>query len=1189
MGGVGRRGGEGEADGGDPRPERTACLSRTDSRLPSGTSAEGATEGEGYVPDIEWDNSNFAETADTVGVVYTFSLAFVNLDDDTTGSSHMATTSVSCCGATAGLSFYNSYAPGTPGPWTVPSGWADGAKTVGQAWLNAHSTAFRVVLKVLRGYVAVPGGATPGPDDAVYLAVGGVRQNVVPDIFVYDGVTEWVLGGSFVLVNVVCKGHLGAPPQEDRNAIRSWHDRRGQYLLFADGTTRITANLDSATATGDYTWSTGDDGELIIGGAASQLTAVIAYTRNVALNTSYAEVRALKCGNVNADLDMSNCLFWSNDEGAAWTAGLTDPLSPAATWKFDGTSGDIKLHRIGSGTAASGAATCLIEGPLRYNLIPSRFAAGLAFALATGWSAYTGLNLYYGEGQYDFAPVYLGAGLSDWYTMTWWCYDTLTNRVKTGENYFDFGFAGCQVKQEWLDANHEDLYADAAQNNRYGMVVLPSIEDTLDTAAPYWGPAVTLAWAAKIVDSDATRQSSWAAVTGVTVDGGHNGWWTAGAGGGSITRALQTRYFVRCNYVQGHVPEGGWWNGDFVLWLKANAIPDLDDLPAAVTACPTEDVTNYDNSGFLVAAFSEWPEAAEGLAVDLTIGYSTVDVDDPCYTCATHRYMAPDGEWTYARTQRTFSFPGVLAADGTVTWDLGYLTRSNTISLQHVDSLRVALPAAAGLYKLSSITLVRDPGGPAPWRPTGTYAEGRIDVYEGVDCSGVCDEFTQRLMEAKFDAVFPSGWAGMDLEEQIAALPTQVGWRETANWSALFPGSIPVAMEIGEPVAHTGVVHSVDGDIWYAYSNLNEDLLGHFEQLVPAEYSELMGYFYQNVAGNGDALSSQAAIAPWKFLADFCGFGSTVDGVTHRNLPYGYEQFDVGERGMKQTQFVQHCPESPLTDDPTAAKALSRLVNELNWQEQHTATYETAAVDAATLDADSHRLGGLFWWDADRGTGDNLTGDAAICVRRIRGISGIPFVPLTVNAYWTGSGRAHGLELSGTDRVRGDGTSSDDPDAGAHQVERREAGTTGAWEACGSYTADEHGRWRTPPLPEAFYEYRVRSTGLGAITTREYTLGVVSWGYRRNPHMQRGLGGLIFRVYQDGSGATGNIVGDWCDAGPPGTWTPFPTGPLAGAYRNPFIAEEDCGWLLVSAWNTVTGDTDFARSKDRGHTWAAVT
>ena len=247
-----------------------------------------------------------------------------------------------------------------------------------------------------------------------------------------------------------------------------------------------------------------------------------------------------------------------------------------------------------------------------------------AFPLADDWAADGGLRLYSTETVK--APVWLGPGTSPWYVAAMWYYPgDVANRIKTGEHEFlGNEVLGGTVDPAWLAANHEDQ-SSGEQNNSRCLAALNSIAVPLDTGDPYWGPAVTLAWAAKIVDSDATRQSSWAAVTGVTVDGGHNGWWTAGAGGGSITRALQTRYFVRCNYVQGHVPEGGWWNGDFVLWLKANAIPDLDDLPAAVTACPTEDVTNYDNSGFLVAAFSEWPEAAEGLAVDLTIGYSTID------------------------------------------------------------------------------------------------------------------------------------------------------------------------------------------------------------------------------------------------------------------------------------------------------------------------------------------------------------------------------------------------------------------------------------------------------------------------------------------------------------------------------------------------------------------------------------
>jgi len=584
-------------------------------------------------------------------------------------------------------------------------------------------------------------------------------------------------------------------------------------------------------------------------------------------------------------------------------------------------------------------------------------------------SFFGGLYQYYDETER--VPMYFPIGTTDWYSQVWWYIGNVDNRLKTGEVYFDFNFLGAEVREEWLEQNHQLLDEDDNQNNSYAYVALPSINYLLATTEPYWEDrAIDVSWEEISVDippGKTQRPTQWQAASNSSIDKSDNTRWTITDNNGKISRTLATRYFLRMDYINGGVPEGGFFDADAPIWLKANYRNDIDDLPEWVSAVPVEDVTNYDNSSFLLLKFTQWPSGNVNTAIYCTLTYKNVYVYDPCYTCAEHRYMSPDGEWEYDASTSYFTFTSKLNSDGTVIFDLGELQRNNYISLQHVVSIEFEFEQP-GFYKLDDVRLIPSP--------------------------------------------------------------------------------------------------SVEDD-------------------------PVMFY--------------HPAISPWKFLSDFTGFGATASGVTCLNIPYGYEQKDGRERGMKQTQYRQHCPFSSLSDDISYPKLLSRLVNELNYMEQISATYNQDVVYENMKDSDGNIIAnGPYWWDLRRRTGDDsLIGECAIHVRNLVAVPyGTTPVPVTINAYYTINGRIHGVVIQDNQRYTGNGHSDTDDD-GLFTL-YRSTSVSGDWEAIGSCTPDEYGRFKSPPVHEDYYIYRLNDTYY-YVSTRQYTIGAADVPTTEDIHKISGL------------------------------------------------------------------------------------
>lgn len=994
-----------------------------------------------------WDGV-LTKTADTVSTAYTLDLCVTNLNQST--GVPEASVTAEFCGAQIGIAYAGYLDKLDYGTWPerLQAAWDEWAALV-QQYNEEHpeETPLSDAYCTYWSATAQVGGTS----DTDYLVTGWADTIVgPPDPPVWVGPTEWKLSGSFGISNLVNTVRCGADwkqgrldPTKDRLPIRSWHDRYAQYILCATDQTQVTAAIGICEVTFDYDFPAPEGitveapigmTPVIIGGESSQLTLSFSCNDLHSLDTDYCYVDNVKWG--GEPLDLTRVSFWS-DDGSEWTASASQPSGTHLHIFGSGTK--ITMHRVGTGTSeAAGAIEAQALGPIRYNLHAAAFAPDSEVAVPEEeeeWSAFTGLYVY--EDEETMVPVYLGQGLSDYYMQLWWYVSgDVNNRIKTGEYYFDFDFQGCRVKDSYLNAHYEYFDNDDNQDNHHGMVVLPSIESSVSTDDPYWAGAIEITHSNISVDippGETERPSEWVG-DGVTVDNETNQW-VVGASGGTVTRELKSRYFVRMDYIAAKVPEGGWWNADAPIWQKANAIEDADDLPAAVTACPVEDVTNYDNSSWLELSFSTWPTGAVGQTVTLTLDYRLVWVYDPCYTCAEHRYMSPDGEWEYGYSEASTSFSGDLQSDGTVRFDLGELERSNTVNLQHVTNVTFTFPAgAAGTYVLDDVRLVDD------------------------------DDVTD------------------------------------------------------DPV-----------------------------------------------------LVFQAAIAPWAFLTDFTGAGGTASGVACLNLAYGYEDKRGCQRGMAQTQYSQHCPESEAQGDISAPKALSRMVNELNWQEQISATYPTSAWQAAMTDDEGHTMGnGPYWWDLARGTGDGLDGRGGIAVRHLVAVPyGTGPVPVTVNCYWTCGGRVHGLAYNSGERNR--------LASGVIAVRRR-LKTGGEWESMGTCDTDGYGRFQTLPIGENYY---VACNGQYEVTTRQYSISGLSvdlW----DPYTVLDRAGISWRAAESGGAVYVHFAGAGRDY-----WTPVASRPWADDMARPSIAVCDDGSLLVAATNS-SGSMEIKRSRNWGQTWEAV-
>lgn len=251
----------------------------------------------------------------------------------------------------------------------------------------------------------------------------------------------------------------------------------------------------------------------------------------------------------------------------------------------------------------------------------------------------------------------------------------------------------------------------------------------------------------------------------------------------------------------------------------------------------------------------------------------------------------------------------------------------------------------------------------------------------------------------------------------------------------------------------------------------------------------------------------QQGVNPWNWVKCGCGWGSTIEGVPHLNIPNGSETYFNGDvqYGIKQLQYWQYNPawlaeqlEAPEPFDPTNAWNLQRLVAVIGLQEQLTGTYlDVAKVEEATKDENNNSLGFLYFWDLNRINFDCGDQRAALAVGTLEsfGIT-CPLIPLCANIRWSTHGCGQGMAYQKGKFLRGSGGSSDDAGEFTAKIWRRPVDEEGApvlgeddeplpWEECGSFSPGVSGRFTTPPLHEGNWAYKT-NTWAGRYVTRQY-------------------------------------------------------------------------------------------------------
>jgi hypothetical protein len=714
------------------------------------------------------------QVGDSVGATFAGTLALMNLDELLWGvceqDIHGPVVSVASAGGSASIAAikttYNT------DNWTAE-------ELAALDELNAQCPGGKTIAGAMLFKASVAAGAS---NQHLYKCFGYYRLGMGGAV-VWVGDTEWVLPFSISITNCTPYVKTWDKTYTKRMSPRRPQDRTAQYILMADGDTVMTATLGGASASGTVTPTMPDPDETevtIVGGSLGQLHCTISYANAPEVNTSYGEIRDISmAGDIPLTL---TCNMWNDSADGTdlddWYASATTPANP--WWRYFNDGGTFKLHRIGgnlTGSAGACSSTTNSFGPIRYNIKAGRGGYGDDFPLPDALFD-VGLRQYTSETETE--VIWLGPGLSDWYTVSFTC-RALNAGVALRTGTYQIALdpsVYLTAKESWLTSSGELLEAavDAegtsqpfACDNRSGIIGIPSVESILDTSSPYWGPAITYVHtdiSADIPPGFETRPTLWTAGANVTVDGGNNAHWTVAGGAGTVTRTLVSRKPLRFAYMASYDYTGEPVNPDWPMINLAN-FWGSGDTAAMIAAVPVEDVTNYDNSriaelSFLTTGVATPPPEIDWTQVTLRLTYSHWDFMDNRYFPAnygsTHRF-GTDSDFTEGinQTIATFDFTGQNVYDesgaqiaGVGQFDLAQLRRTNTVHLQNVESVQIiGLPV--GEYTLADWRLIKDPSN------HGAVDEEGQSTYPGM----VAQQSTMPWNWAKCKTGFGSTFEGM--------------------------------------------------------------------------------------------------------------------------------------------------------------------------------------------------------------------------------------------------------------------------------------------------------------------------------------------------------------------------------------------------------------------------------------------
>lgn len=1008
------------------------------------------------------------------------------------------------------------------------------------------------------------------------------------DIYVHCGVTtpmiNTVPSGAVVVENlsvgvalsvqgVYLKRSRVASPPDDRQ-IMDFSDLDATDLWYADDTSTVTATVTgdiALSAAGSIGYTPGDEVEI---GSSYLLVASITSTYFPAANTTYGRISGIKWGTTAVDL---GALPVYNPGDAS---GI--PSADISPWSRIWTTNDALAIVDDSGMALQ-RLTALSWWP------------GQSYTGTLKWSAMREVTLTAIDDMFDndgpaYSPriEYAGPFLQWDYVGGAWVSSALpfTDTYTAAEfpsNYeyeheyslIATGAVTVTVTEDWRDAQGEDVGnavtgGDAvAYNDRLAPLLLLPLTATDCIASPWWTPGIDLTHVASLdlndTEGQVRRASWWLGGVGVDIDPTDNDKWTvtAGALAPAVSRSWRTRYWLRMERLQEkkNDPEAE-HSADWPIMLKANiAIGEtLDDSDwwieptVSVTGAGTSGVNDdYAENGSAGGqqqygtgpvyirynrALAQW-EIIEGGAV--------------YYTCPTltGTWVVQDGSSpapSVGLVQSTEYGIGSMLLEDVYNW-----ANYSYVSLR-LDAPRNGTIQVAVDYSVPSVS--------DPCYTGFAYRFGDdADLFGGWDYTRASFRLTWGVPVVAGDHVYLLDLA-CNLE---GAIPAEAYRIQVVS---------AVALTLLDNEGET------DEDWELVELQLVEDT-GETGRAAPAEHLFVRykpSWSWIDPAWKDD--DEQAVHAPENWF----GFGGTVDGLPCLQVDAGYDS-PFGRTGQeKGLLYIQRSQHNPLYTGPASrldyAKSLARWYAEVSWQEGFSITYPTPPPQEAAenQDADDDQVDGSFyWWDLRQSDESMDWTDAgvALAVGSWALAAGVPY---EIKFHKHPRGIVHGLKrqtvLGVTTRVR------DEADA----VEFYGSEDGGAWALLETPDTDQHGSWKSLPVREKDWEYRVGTDGATrTVVNRSYTLdGVdVVAAFNWEGFLDLDESGLTWLVAV-GQGA---LHVYWIGAGADAARHEVTQPTTAAGHSRPSIAVAG-GDLLVAA--TLGSDTVIYRSRNRGETWALV-
>jgi len=640
-----------------------------------------------------------------------------------------------------------------------------------------------------------------------------------------------------------------------------------------------------------------------------------------------------------------------------------------------------------------------------------------------------------------------------------------------------------RVTEDYRDTNGEDVGNDVtggdaeALNDRLCALVMWPLTATNRIDDPWWLPGISLEHVPELdlndTEGQVRRASWWLGGVGVDIDPTDNDKWTvtAGALAPAVSRSWRTRYWLRMERLQEkkNDPEAE-HNADWPIMLKAN-LPigeTLDDPDWWIE--PTVSVTGAGTAG-ANGDYEEYGSAGGQQQYRNGTTYVRYNRDESRWEIVysgTVYYTCPTLTGTWEVESGSSPAPSVALIQST-EYGIGSMLLEDVYNWANYSYLSLQMIAPRnGTIRVAvdySVPSVSDP----------CYTGFAYRFGEDADLFGGWD-YTRASFRLTWDVPVVAG-------DHTYLL----------DLACNLEGAIPAAYRIQVVSEVTFTLLDNEGETDEDWELVELQLVedpGETGRAAPTEHLYVRykpSWSWIDPAWKDD--DEQAVHAPENWF----GFGGCVDGMPCLQVDYGYDE-SFGrtgqEKGLLYIQRRQHNPLSEATGRLDYAKSLGRWHNELSWQEGFECTWPATdpLYQADNEDADGETLApAMYWWDMRQSNESVNWADVplGLCAGNIEVAAGIPYKVLF---YKHPRGRVHGLKLLTVDGV----TSRSRSETGA--VDFYGSSDGGAtWSLLEQPDTDEHGRWRSAPVREKDWAYRVAGYAtIWYVVNRSYTTVLVT-------------------------------------------------------------------------------------------------